>query len=97
MSRPRGVGAWLLISGHYGGEALDPESPPTKYPKHSQYKYAKSRNRVRDRAKYEAGLQKLGDMPSCYQGFGKGGRSRIRTDDFHRGEMALYPDLAVAA
>ena len=43
-----GVGAWLLIWVHHGGEAPDPESPPMKYPKRSQYKYAKSRYRVRN-------------------------------------------------
>ena len=33
-----------------------------KYPKRSQYKYAKSRYRVRNWAEYEAGLQKRGDV-----------------------------------
>ncbi len=33
-----------------------------KYPKRSQYKYAKSRYRVRNWAEYEAGLQKRGDL-----------------------------------
>ena len=33
-----------------------------KYPKRSQYKYAKSRYRVRTWAEYEAGLQKRGDL-----------------------------------
>ena len=33
-----------------------------KYPKRSQYKYAKSRYRVRNRAEYEAGLQRRGDL-----------------------------------
>jgi hypothetical protein len=33
-----------------------------KYPKRSQYKYAKSRYRVRNWAEYEAGLQKLGEI-----------------------------------
>ncbi len=33
-----------------------------KYPERSQYKYAKSRYRVRNWAEYEAGLQKRGDM-----------------------------------
>ena len=56
------VGAWLLILGHHGWEAPDPESPPMKYPKRSQYKYAKSRYRVRNWAEYEAGLQKRGDL-----------------------------------
>ena len=42
-----GVGAWLLIFGHHGWEAPDPESPPMKYSKRSQYKYAKSRYRQR--------------------------------------------------
>jgi hypothetical protein len=33
-----------------------------KYPKRSQYKYAKSRYRVRNWAEYEVGLQKRGDL-----------------------------------
>ena len=33
-----------------------------KYPKRSQYKYAKSRYRVLNWAEYEAGLQKRGDL-----------------------------------
>ncbi len=33
-----------------------------KYSKRSQYKYAKSRYRVRNWAEYEAGLQKRGDL-----------------------------------
>jgi hypothetical protein len=33
-----------------------------KYPKRSQYKYAKSRYRVRNCAEYEAGLRKRGDL-----------------------------------
>jgi len=33
-----------------------------KYPKRSQYKYAKSRYRVRNWAEYEAGLQRRGDL-----------------------------------
>ncbi len=33
-----------------------------KYPKRSQYKYAKPRYRVRNWAEYEAGLQKRGDV-----------------------------------
>ena len=33
-----------------------------KYPKRSQYKYAKSKYRVRNWAEYEAGLKKRGDL-----------------------------------
>ena len=33
-----------------------------RYPKHSQYKYAKSRYRVQNWAQYEAGLQMRGDL-----------------------------------
>lgn len=33
-----------------------------KYPKRSQYKYAKSQYRVRNWAEYEAGLQSRGDL-----------------------------------
>ena len=33
-----------------------------KYPKRSQYKYGKSRYRVRNWAEHEAGLQKGGDL-----------------------------------
>ena len=33
-----------------------------KYPKRSQYKYAKSRYRIRNWAEYEAGFQKRGDL-----------------------------------
>ena len=33
-----------------------------RYPKRSQYQYTKSRYRVRNRAEYEAGLQKRGDL-----------------------------------
>ncbi len=47
---------------NHGGEAPDPESPPVKYPKRSQYKYAKSRYRVRNWRKYEAGLRRRGDL-----------------------------------
>ncbi len=58
----RGFGAWLLIPMHHGGESAHLESPPVKYPKRSQYKYAKSRYRVRNWRKYEAGLRKRGDL-----------------------------------
>ena len=57
-----GVGAWLLIPVHHGGESPDLESPAVKYPKRSQYKYAKSRYRVRNWRKYEAGLRKRGGL-----------------------------------
>ncbi len=33
-----------------------------KYPKRSQYKYAKSQYRVRNWSEYEAGLKKRGDL-----------------------------------
>ena len=33
-----------------------------RYPKRSQYKYAKSRYRVRNWRKYEAGLRRRGDL-----------------------------------
>ena len=33
-----------------------------KYPKRSQYKYAKSRYRVRNWREYEVGLRRLGDL-----------------------------------
>ena len=33
-----------------------------KYPKRSQYKYAKSQYRVRNWSEYEAGLKKSGDL-----------------------------------
>jgi hypothetical protein len=33
-----------------------------KYPKRSQYKYAKSQSRVRNWPEYEAGLKKRGDL-----------------------------------
>jgi hypothetical protein len=41
---------------------MTPEPPPMKYPKRSQYRYAKSRYRVRNWAEYEAGLRKRGDL-----------------------------------
>ncbi len=48
-------GSWCII------EAMpDPESPHTKYPKRSQYKYAKSPYRIRNWAEYEAGLRRRG-------------------------------------
>jgi hypothetical protein len=62
LSADGGVGARLLIPVHHGGEAPDLESPPVKYPKRSQYKYAKSRYRVRNWRKYEAGLRRRGDL-----------------------------------
>ena len=37
-----------------------------KYPKRSQYKYAKSRYRVRNWAEYEAGLRSRGDLTVWY-------------------------------
>ena len=40
-----------------------------KYPKRSQYKYAKPRYRVRNWAEYEAGLQKRGDVIVWLEGF----------------------------
>ena len=58
----RGVGAWLLIWVQHGGEAPDPESLSMKYPKRSQYKYAKSRYRVRNWLEYETGLRRRGDL-----------------------------------
>jgi len=61
VEKSSGVGAWLLILGHQGCAAHDPVSPLMKYPKRSQYKYAKSRYRARNWAEYEAGLQKRGD------------------------------------
>ena len=33
-----------------------------KYPKRSQYKYAKSPYRIRNRPQYEAGLRRRGDL-----------------------------------
>jgi hypothetical protein len=57
-----GAGASLLIPMHHGGESPHLESPPVKYPKRSQYKYAKSRYRVRNWRKYEAGLRGRGDL-----------------------------------
>jgi hypothetical protein len=47
---------------HHGGEPPDLESPLVKYPKRSQYKYAKSRYRVWNWRKYEAGLRRRGDL-----------------------------------
>jgi hypothetical protein len=47
---------------HHGGESPHLESPPVKYPKRSQYKYSKSRYRVRNWREYEAGLRKRGDL-----------------------------------
>ncbi len=41
---------------------LDPEPPPMKYPKRSQYKYRKSQYRVRNWPEYEAGLKRRGDL-----------------------------------
>jgi len=40
----------------------DPESSPVKYPKRSQYKYAKSPYRIRNWPEYEAGLRTRGDL-----------------------------------
>jgi hypothetical protein len=34
-----------------------------RYPKRSQYKYARSRYRVRNWAAYEVGLRSRGDLP----------------------------------
>ena len=39
-----------------------------KYPKRSQYKYAKSRYRVRNWAEYEAGLRSRGDLTVLARG-----------------------------
>ncbi len=43
-------------------EIPEPEPLPMKYPKRSQYKYAKSQYRVRNWSEYEAGLKKRGDL-----------------------------------
>lgn len=59
---PRGVGARLPVQVHGHTKPPDPESAPLKYPKRSQYKYAESRYRVRNRAEYEADLQRRGDL-----------------------------------
>ena len=57
-----GVGAWLRVPPHNGGDRPRPGVLTEKYPKRSQYKYTKSRYRVRNWAEYEAGLQKRGDL-----------------------------------
>ncbi len=41
-----------------------------KYPKRSQYKYAKSRYRVRNWRTYEAGLRSRGDLGGICPQFG---------------------------
>ena len=74
----RGVGAWLLIWVHHGGEAPDPEWPPMKYPKRSQYQYAKSRYRVRNWREYEVGLQRRGDLTVS---LGHGGECHLPVQD----------------
>jgi len=56
-----------LVHGSRVGYMIGPKRPrpgaiTMKYPKRSQYKYAKSRYRVRNWAEYEAGLQMRGDL-----------------------------------
>jgi len=53
-----GSGSWCIII----GDALNPESRPMKYPKRSQYKYAKTRDRIGNWPEYEAGLRQRGDL-----------------------------------
>ena len=57
-----------------------------KYPKRSQYKYAKSRYRIRNWPEYEAGLRNRGDLTvwlsdaavyEAVQGKGRGNRVRV--------------------
>ncbi len=57
-----GIGAWLRGWAHLYDPLLDLEPPRMKYPKRSQYKYAKSRYRVRNWPEYEAGLCRRGDV-----------------------------------
>ena len=47
-----------------------------RYPKRTQYKYAKSHNRVQNWADYEAGLQMRGAVYEAAQGKGDGQRGR---------------------
>ncbi len=71
-------------------EIPEPEPPPMKYPKRSQYKYAKSQYRVRNWSEYEAGLKKRGDLTVWIAGdaldawreapMGKPGGPRTYTD-----------------
>jgi hypothetical protein len=57
-----GVGAWLRMSAHHCGDTPHLESPPMKYPKRSQYQYAKSPYRICNWPEYEAGLRRRGDV-----------------------------------
>ena len=54
------------------------------YPKRSQYKYAKSRYRVRNWREYEVGLQRRGDLTVS---LGHGGERDLSIQDDHRPGM----------
>ena len=58
----------------------DPESPPMKYPRRSQYKYAKSPYRIRNWSEYEAGLRRRGDLTVWGAGNGPFSWSLWRVD-----------------
>ena len=59
--RVLGVGAWLAVW-LYDNAGPDPEPYPMQSPKRPQYKYAKSRYRVRNWGEYETGLRRRGDL-----------------------------------
>ena len=59
--RVLGVGAWLAVW-LYDNAVPDPEPYPMQSPKRPQYKYAKSRYRVKNWGEYEAGLRRRGDL-----------------------------------
>ncbi|SVE15427.1 uncharacterized protein METZ01_LOCUS468281 [marine metagenome] len=59
--RVLGVDAWLAVWLH-DNAGPDPEPHPMQSPKRPQYKYAKSRYRVRNWGEYETGLRRRGDL-----------------------------------
>ena len=59
--RVLGVDAWLAVW-LYDNAGPDPEPYPMQSPKRPQYKYAKSRYRVRNWGEYETGLRRRGDL-----------------------------------
>ena len=78
MRHPKGVGAWLSVW-LYDNAVPDPEPCPMNSPKRCQYKYAKSRYRVRNGVGAWLGVGDRAPFPwagSC--NFAAGGHSKQR-------------------
>ncbi len=66
-----------------------------KYPKRSQYKYTKSRYRVRNWAEYEAGLKKRGDLTVWFSD--EALDAWCETPSGRPGGQRTYADIAIEA